>query len=188
MNLTQEVLLRFYDLTELAIKELRKNTPDVFIQYIGNLNEPFSNALNSRLEKIIEEKFNYKALQKRFFNVFIEVVQNIRIHGIRDEDDHIHAGIIVYQNDNKLYADFYNVVTNKQADYLQSKYSEINSLSDDTLKRKYMDIMLHGELSLKGGAGLGIITIVLKSKNPSKVDVSPINKDFKLFHSHIEVG
>jgi hypothetical protein len=45
--------------------------------------------------------------------------------------------------------------------------------------------MQHGDVSEKGGAGLGIITIVLRSKNPSHYRLIPINKEYMIFESDV---
>jgi formate dehydrogenase maturation protein FdhE len=187
MNLPSGLILRFYELAERTIKELKNEASDTILHYVGNLDEPFSNALTSRLERILSERISNKSIQKRFFNAFIEIVQNIRIHAIKDVDEHVHAGLIVYERNGKLCADFLNIVSRKQAEHLEARYKEINSLSAEELKKLYLDIMLHGEISLKGGAGLGIITVVMKTKNPSQVRTIEINRDYAIFGSHIEL-
>jgi len=154
---------------------------------VGNLDEPFANALTSRLEKVLSENVNNKAVNKRFFNAYIEIIQNIRIHTIKDRDNHTHAGLIVYTRNGKLCADFLNIVSRKQAEYLKSRYNEINAMPRHDLKKLYLDIMLHGEISLKGGAGLGIITVVMKTKNPSTVETIKLNTNYMIFKSHIEI-
>jgi hypothetical protein len=187
MNLPPGLILRFYELAERTIMDLKNGASETIIHYVGNLDEPFSNALTSRLERMLGERIANKAVQKRFFNAFIEIVQNIRIHAIKDVDNHVHAGLIVYERNEKLCADFLNMVSRKQAEHLEERYNEINSLSAEELKKLYLDIMLHGEISLKGGAGLGIITVVMKTKNPSTVKTIEINKDYSIFGSHIEL-
>lgn len=39
--------------------------------------------------------------------------------------------------------------------------------------------MSNGELSEKGGAGLGVLTITLKSELPVKTTIKPIGKEFQ---------
>lgn len=187
MNLPAGLILRFYELAERSIENLKNETSETFLHYVGNLDEPFANAITSRLERLLGEEINNKSVQKRFFNAFIEITQNIRIHSIKDGEEHVHAGLIVYRCDGKLCADFLNIVSRKQADHLVARYEEVNSFSPDELKKLYLDIMLHGEISLKGGAGLGIITVVMKTKNPSIVEVIELNKDYVIFKSHIEL-
>jgi len=187
MNLQPDLILRFYELAERSVEELKLLASSSIMQYVGHLDEPFANALTSRLEKTLSSKLDNKLVRKRFFNAYIEAIQNIRLHGIKDGDNHVHAGLIIYLKSQKLCADFLNIVSRKQADHLTAKYNEINSFSKEELKKHYLDIMLHGEISLKGGGGLGIITIVMKTQNPSKIEVIKLNNDFMIFKSHIEL-
>jgi len=187
MNLPADLILRFYDLAERSFEELKQSATSPILKYVGNLDEPFANALTSRLEKIIYGELSSKAIIKRFFNTYIEIIQNIRLHAIKDRESRVHAGLIVYTESEKLCADFLNIVSRKQADHLASRYNEINSLTRQELKKLYLDIMLHGDISLKGGAGLGIITVVMKTKNPSTFKITRLNEDYMIFKSHIEI-
>jgi len=187
MNLPADLILRFYDLAERSFEELKQSATSPILKYVGNLDEPFANALTSRLEKIIYGELSSKAIIKRFFNTYIEIIQNIRLHAIKDRESRVHAGLIVYTESEKLCADFLNIVSRKQADHLASRYNEINYLTRQELKKLYLDIMLHGDISLKGGAGLGIITVVMKTKNPSTFKITRLNEDYMIFKSHIEI-
>jgi hypothetical protein len=44
-----------------------------------------------------------------------------------------------------------------------------------------MDVLSNGELSAKGGAGLGFLTIALKSSNNIDFDFETLNKEYSLF-------
>jgi len=187
MNLPTDLILRFYDIAERSIEEIKQKASAPIIHYVGNLDEPFANALTARLEKMLSAQLDNKTITKRFFNAYIEIVQNIRLHAIKDRENHVHAGLIVYTDSDKLCADFLNIVSNKQANHLTSKYAEINALAPQELKKLYLDIMLHGDISLKGGAGLGIITVVMKTKNPSTVEKIKLSKDYMIFKSHMEI-
>lgn len=187
MNLSSDLILRFQEISEKCIEATKKDSSNSFLHYVGNLDEPFSNALTSRLEKILYEHVPERSTRKRFFNAYIEIIQNIRLHGVKDSENHIHGGLAVFERSRKLCADFFNIVSNKQSDLLKRRYEEVNSLSPEELKKRYLDIMLHGDISLKGGAGLGIITIVMKTKNLSPIEIINLSGEFKVFKSHIEL-
>jgi hypothetical protein len=154
------------------------------VHYSGDLNFGFANALTSRLEKILEEKIESKKVKRRFFSVFIEAIQNIRLHSEVDESEHIHSIITVFLKDGQLNARFANIVEKSKAEKLRRRYEDINRLSPDVLKEKYMNVMMDGAVSDKGGAGLGIITMVMRSKNPSPVFITELNTEYDVF-SHL---
>ncbi|MFN2428973.1 MAG: SiaB family protein kinase [Cryomorphaceae bacterium] len=188
MKLKTETLDKFHNHSNLSYVAIRdRDEYDVLLNYIGEFEEPFSSSLSSRLERIIAEKIESRQSIKRFFSVFVEAIQNIRLHGITDSKDEVHAGIIVYKSSTQLKANLLNIVSARQAEHLLAKYDEVNAMDRKDLKKMYMDVMMHGELSNKGGAGLGIITIVLRSKNPCLCKVYPLTDEYKIFESSISV-
>ena len=58
----------------------------------------------------------------------------------------------------------------------------INSFDDEkALKAYYLEHLENNTMSDKGGAGLGFITIGMKSGNKLKTEFKKINDDFSLF-------
>jgi hypothetical protein len=67
------------------------------------------------------------------------------------------------------------------AEKLNLRLNAVKSLSDTDLKKQYMDVLSNGELSAKGGAGLGFLTIALKSGNNMDFEFQGLNKEYSLF-------
>jgi len=187
MNLSKEALETFYAKAESCYKELNDEQVEVIVHYAGDLNLGFSGALINRVEKLVEEKIDDKKARKKFFTVFIEAIQNIRIHGGMDEDKHIHSVITVYRSPIQLKAQFSNLVLTNKVKDLTCRYDRINELDAVSLKEKYLQVMSNGVRSEKGGAGLGIITMVLRSKNPSPYQVINISANFDMFTHTLSV-
>ncbi len=189
MNLERPALNAFYDLSESHYESMRSITNNHFIlHYTGDLNYGFANAVSGRLERLLNLHIQNKQAHKRFFSVFVEAIQNIRIHGCVDGDDRVHAGINVYTVERTLNADLLSIVTRAQSKLLAARYNDANTLPRDQLKSRYLDIMQNGDLSGKGGAGLGIITIVLRSQNPSPFWIHDIDDVYQVFKSRITVN
>ena len=65
---------------------------------------------------------------------------------------------------------------------LEKQIETINSFDDEkALKAYYLEHLENNTMSEKGGAGLGFITIGMKSGNKLKVDFKKINDNFSLF-------
>lgn len=189
MSLDERFVDRFYSYAEdvyLTLKESK--TDDVIFYFVGDLSKGYANAISSKLETILEARVSDKLAQKRFYTVYIEAIQNIRIHGLTTESGEVLGSVSVSLGVDRISARFLNVVPNALTPRLLAKYKEVNELDRTALKKRYMDQMMHGELSTKGGAGLGIITIVLRSKNPSKVEVIPLSDEYGVFKSEIVVN
>jgi len=182
MNLSRDALEQFYSGAESSYKNLTESdTADVIVHYSGDLNFGFANALTSRMEKLLDEKIENKTARKRFFSVFIEAIQNIRLHSEMDENEHIHSIVTVLNKSTKLCARFSNIIDKNKVADLKSRFDAINEMDPVTLKGQYMEVMMNGARSSKGGAGLGIITMIMRSKNPSPYELTPLDDQYKIF-------
>jgi hypothetical protein len=75
-----------------------------------------------------------------------------------------------------------NLISNKAVPILEKQIETINDFEDPaTLKQYYMEHLENNQLSEKGGAGLGFITIAMKSGNKLKVSFEKIDENYSLF-------
>ena len=73
-------------------------------------------------------------------------------------------------------------MANSSIPALEKQINTINSFDDEkALKAYYLEHLENNTMSEKGGAGLGFITIGMKSGNKLKVDFKKINDQFSLF-------
>lgn len=176
----------FYNYSESRYAQMKESEEEeVIFHFVGDLNSGYANAISTKLEQLVEENVSDKQAQKRFYTVYIEAIQNIRLHALRLNDDETLGTVTVSVNGSKICGQFLNMIPASRGEALKKKYTEINLLDRKDLKKKYMDQMMHGDISKKGGAGLGIITIVLRSQNPSEVAVIPIDSKRAIFQSVI---
>lgn len=189
MTITSETLSAFTDTAECEYEKLSLSSDHrVLMYYCGDLSFGFANAIASRLEKLLDESISNRKARKRFFTVFIEAIQNIRIHGCTDAQGKVYATVLVYTRGDHVCAYFMNIVSSAQAKLLTRRYYEVNALSPEVLRKKYLEVLQSGEFSDKGGAGLGIITIVMRSKNPVAFEVVPVSDSYKIFSSTVKVS
>ena len=186
MSLEKNSLNSFYNYSEKRYDLLKaSSTGKVIFHFVGDLNTGYANAISAKLEQLVEMAVPDKQAQKRFYTVYIEAIQNIRLHGLASDDKETLGAVTVSVDGSKICAQFLNLIPDNRGDALKKKYAEINALDRNDLKKRYMDQMMHGDISKKGGAGLGIITIVLRSQNPSEVEVIPLNSCKAIFQSVI---
>lgn len=156
---------------------------DIVVHFVGDLNTGYTNAISAKLEQLIESKISDKQARKRFYTVYTEAIQNIRIHGCTDEEDRVPGGVTVYTDGDKLCGVFLNIIQKSEGPKLLERYAKINNLDREELKKVYLKQMMNGQMSKKGGAGLGIITIVLRSQNPSPTKVIATDGNYDIFES-----
>ena len=153
----------------------------VIVSHIGELDQDKVNTISTLVETQMEYLGVSKSAIKKIFNIVIETLQNICIHGEKDNNGYQMTYFIIGKNQNEFTVFSGNIVTSSIAEKLNKRLNSIKSLNDSDLKRQYMDVLSNGELSAKGGAGLGFLTIALKSNNNIDFDFEMLNKEYSLF-------
>lgn len=165
-----------------------QNQYELVIAYDGTINQ---NTI-SKLETDIEEKilsYNYpKSLIKKIFFISVELLQNLFIHGAEDDTHTKHNFIIIAKNTQEVIILTANLIENTKIEKIKSIFDTINGFKTyDELKQYYMERLENNDLSDKGGAGLGFITIGLKSQPPLKYSFEPINQKFSYFELSVKL-
>lgn len=153
----------------------------VIVSHIGELDQDKVNTISTLVETQMEYLGVSKSAIKKIFNIVIETLQNICIHGEKDNNGYQMTYFIIGKHQNEFTVFSGNIVNNTVAEKLNKRLNSIKSLNDSDLKKQYMDVLSNGELSAKGGAGLGFLTIALKSNNNIDFDFEMLNKEYSLF-------
>lgn len=106
------------------------------------------------------------AVRKKVFHIMIECLQNITKHS--DDYDEPNAPIgnglfMVGRDRDAFYVITGNLVKAQNVEPLENRIVRLNRATSSDLKRMFLQQMSDGELSNKGGAGLGLIDIRRKS-------------------------
>lgn len=137
----------------------------IIVSHFGEFSQDLVNSLTTNIEEMMLDSGDKKGVVKRMFSILVEGLQNIRIHGERDSDGNQVSFLIVLQNENHYKVTFGNLVNASIIDRLVDRIETLNNMTQEEVKALYMDTLSNGIMSSKGGAGLGFITISLKSKN-----------------------
>jgi hypothetical protein len=78
-------------------------------------------------------------------------------------------------------------VRNESIEYISAKIDQVNALDKEGLKELYKEVIKKGEISEKGGAGLGFIDMARKSGQKLEYSFEPINDEFSFFSLQITV-
>ncbi|MBN8695642.1 MAG: SiaB family protein kinase [Bacteroidetes bacterium] len=153
----------------------------IIVSHIGELDQDKVNSISTLVENQMENLGVSKSAVKKIFNIVIETLQNICLHGEKDNNGYQMTYFIIGKNNNEFTIFSGNIVTSNVAEKLNIRLNGIKSLNDADLKKQYMDVLSNGELSAKGGAGLGFLTIALKSGNNMDFEFEVLNKEYSLF-------
>lgn len=137
----------------------------VVVNYVGVLSHDLINSLAIGVENAMISSGDKKYIIKRMFAILIEGMQNIKIHGDKDENGDQLACVLVVKKESSYKILFGNLVLETDKASLKTYVGNINNHDENELKTLYLSVLNHGYLSKKGGAGLGVITMRLKSSN-----------------------
>lgn len=145
------------------------------LSHTGDLSESDLQAILNSIERTAKDNGDKPAVVKRFFSVMVESLQNLRAHGARSEQGGMATCIVVGQGDDCYYVDTGDPIKNEDVPRLQAHVEKINSMERPVLREFYMQVLANGSRSEKGGAGLGLITIALRSKNKLEMHIQPVD-------------
>ncbi len=159
-----------------------KLTDDVIVSYLVDL----TLLTISKIENTIEEKLNNLNLInsdiKKIFYTCVELIQNQFLYGISDNSNTQNKYFIISKNGNCIKIISANLIQTSQVNYLKNKIATVNSYSNkDELKSYYLHQLANNEFGEKGGAGLGFITLALKSKNLLQTEFQQIDDIYSIF-------
>lgn len=166
------------------LKTIEGLKPDhtVLIAYDGVLNNDTISRLENEVEGKVTELSISKGPLKKIFFISVESLQNMLIHGGKDSSGHQHNYFILTKNHTKIEIITANLVSNSIIQKLTRDVERLNSFNDPAeLKSYYMEHLDKNEISDKGGAGLGFITIAMKSGNKLGYEFGKINDNLSLF-------
>ncbi len=169
------------------ITAFNRSEKKIIVNHTGELDQDKVNTIATVVETQMEYLGVSKGAIKKIFNIVIETLQNICIHGENDNNGYQMTYFIIGKHLNEFSIFSGNIVSNTVAEKLNRRLNSIKSLSNSDLKKQYMDVLSNGELSAKGGAGLGFLTIALKSNNNIDFDFEMLNKEYSLFSMQLKV-
>jgi len=189
VNTTVNRDAEFFDLHFSKQVENVNKIGQLILAYDGVLNSETIAKLETEIEGKIVEKNLPKMVVKKVFFICIESLQNMFIHGHKDDNGAKHNFFILYMTDKEVKIITANLIANSAIEKLSKHVAKINSFNEPAdLKTYYLEHLENNELSDKGGAGLGFITIGMKSGNKLGVHFEKINDARSLFLMEVTIS
>ena len=165
-----------------SIRAICKNEDSKeMVMHVGELDQNQVNNISTIVENQMGNMGVGKGTVKKIFNIAIETLQNICFHAEKENNSQQMTYFIIGKHNNDFVTYSGNVLPKAAAEKLSGRLERVKSLNDADLKKEYLEVLSNGELSKKGGAGLGFITIALKSNNNIEFEFQPLNNEFTLF-------
>jgi len=169
---------------------------DVLIAFKGSITSELLTSILQIMETKMEDLHEAPRTKKKVFNVLVECLQNLYHHiddfevqGTAEEVSEKKSAIFSISRT----VESYNIVTgnfvsNENVTNLTNKINKINDLSRDELKAYYKQVLNNGEISEKGGGGLGFIDIAKKSGEKLVYNLREIDESYSFFTLTVKIS
>jgi hypothetical protein len=166
------------DLTRTIHDKMMKER--LLFVYRGEITERNSLPLLTLLENEMRDDSYGFVGRKRLFMYVLENLQNIVKHG--DRSGHGDMSLVAYSKTNDGYTiTTGNIIATDHVNDLKTRLDRVNKLDINEIKILYRQILDSSEFSNKGGAGLGLIEMAIKTGNRLDYEFVPVDKNFSYF-------
>ena len=169
---------------------------DILLSFKGAITSELLTSVLQIMEEKMEDLNEEPKTKKKVFNVLVECLQNLYHHiddfevqGSAEEVSEKKSAIFSISRT----VESYNIVTgnfvsNENVTNLTNKINKINDLSRDELKAYYKQVLNNGEISEKGGGGLGFIDIAKKSGEKLVYNLREIDESYSFFTLTVKIS
>ena len=162
--------------------EYNKSATDKIINsHFGEFSQDLVNTISNEIEMFMLDSGDKKGTVKRMFSILVEGLQNIRLHGEKGEDGHQTSFFAIDQGTDTYKIALGNLIYSKHNKNIETRIREVNKMTREEVKVLYMEVLTNGIISNKGGAGLGFITMAMKSSNNLDYFFDEINDELSCF-------
>lgn len=178
------------DIRNIYLSRMENNSHlghQVIIHHFGEFTSALVNGLAEAMEDQLISAGASKKLIKRIFSILIEGLQNIRQHGERDEVGCQGAYLLISKSKEHYFISMGNMIDEVDREAVEQYLKKINDMSQEELKGLYTDLLSNGFFTRKGGAGLGFLTMRMKSENPLDFTIEQLGQGKCFFSVDITI-
>jgi len=177
--MTTKTIYEFYKLLE---------NDNISFSYRGS----FSNNILTQATELFKENLEeeHGRLKNKLSFLMIESFQNISRYSEKEEVadlDNTSEFFLTRNVGDTFYIISANIIDNDKIDMVREKLERVNTLEKDELNKLYREVLTNKQISEKGGAGLGFIEMVRKTKGKLPFDFVKVNDKQSMFFMQIEL-
>jgi hypothetical protein len=154
------------------------------------------NTINSHLKELKNElnlHVSNLKVRKRMYNILVECLENINKHALRFPNLDASVGpygfvMITVFEEHTYQVVLGNFILNHEALNHKERLETVNNLEMPELKDYYNNIISNTEISERGGAGLGLVDMAIKSGNKLRYNVYEYDNEKSLFTLNITLN
>jgi hypothetical protein len=179
------------DVFDIYDKMERNN---ILLSFKGEITSDLLTSILQIMENKMDNMQEEPRMKKKVYNVLVECLQNLYHHldevaeGHTDSEKIRSAIFTIGKVDNKYTIVTGNYILNENILGLRNRLDEVNSLNKEELKEYYKRVLNNGEMSLKGGGGLGMIDIARKTGEKLEYNFLDIDNKVSFFTLNIKIS
>ena len=150
--------------------------------YKGVLNHQTMKFFTKMAEEKISLRCDDPIIKRKVFHVMVEMLQNVTRHSAYLNEEGTGNGIFVIgERKDYYYVITGNIVKSGIVRELEDVIETLNMLDKNALNELHKQQMKSGELSVKGGAGLGLIDIIRKTGEKFAYQFLRLDENYHFF-------
>ncbi len=176
------------DVFDIYDKMERNN---ILLSFKGDITSELLTSILQIMENKMDNMQEEPKMKKKVYNVLVECLQNLYHHmdDVSESNADLNrSAIFMIGKLQSVYTIFTgNYISNENIYGLKSRLDEVNALSKEELKEHYKKVLNNGEMSMKGGGGLGMIDIARKTGEKLDYNFLEIDNKVSFFTLNIKV-
>jgi len=163
---------------------------DVMISFKGELTSELLTSILLSIESKLDFIEEVPKVRRKVFSVLVECLQNLYHHTDENENGHSeerNAIFMVSNHEGYYYIYTGNHILTEHVPDLKSKIDKVNQLDKNELKSYYKEVLSNGQMSEKGGGGLGMIDIARKSGQKLEYSFLSLDKTNSFFTLKVKI-
>ncbi len=164
---------------------------NIMLSFKGELTTDLLTSILQIVENKLDRFGESAKVKKRMFNILVECLQNLHHHiespPEGSSDDTPSVVVMIAKNVTGYSVLTGNFVLANNADTLKQRLEEINSMTKEEVKALYKSVLADGQMSEKGGGGLGMIDIARKSGEKLEYGFVPFGNGSSFFSLNVKV-
>ena len=164
----------------------------IIVDYMGDFSFETMEELLNQLRSTKEFQEMKKPSRKRLYSTFVESIDNIFKYAATDSSDELSVKanpmIAVEKQGNRFAVTSGNPVSNDEIGDLTFKLDRVNQLDSEALKSLYEDVINKEYEAEDKGAGLGLITMALRTESDITYSFSALDEYNSFFKMQIIIN
>jgi len=164
---------------------------NILLSFKGDITSELLTSILQIMESKMDNMQEEPKIKKKVYNVLVECLQNLYHHmddPAEGMDRNRSAIFMIGKLDGQYNIITGNYIANENVSGLKGRLDDVNALSKEELKDYYKQILNNGEMSLKGGGGLGMIDIARKTGQKLNYNFQPIDDNLSFFTLNIKIS